>query len=100
MLERKVIHVSGRARATPDAFRIMAGISTATYEGTVKDVASGVLAECRRLGYKVRSRLMWSPDGEIREVHATTTGVSAVDRWHLFTTASDPWPMLNEGAGA
>ena len=96
----EVIHVSGHVRSRADAFRTMTGISATTYEGTVKNIASGVLAECRRLGYKVRSRLMWSPDGEIREVHATTTGVSAVDRWHLFTTASDPWPMLNEGAGA
>ena len=94
----EVIHVSGHVRSRADAFKTMTGISTATYEGTVKNIASGVLAECRRLGYKVRSRLTWSPDGEIREVHATTTGKGNVNMWHVFTTASDRWPMLNEEA--
>ena len=94
----EVIHVSGIVRSRADAFRTMTGINTATYEGTVKNIASGVLAECRRQGYKVRSRLTWAMDGEIREVHATITGASNVKMWHVFTTASDQWPMLNEEA--
>ena len=92
----EVIHVSGHVRSRADAFKTMTGISTAIYEGTVKDVASGVLAECRRQGYEVRTRLTWAMDGEIREVHATITGKGNVKMWHVFTTASDQWPMLNE----
>jgi len=94
----EVIHISGRVRSRADAFKTMTGISVATYEGTVKDIASSVLAECRRQDYKVRSRISWSINYEIREVHATITGPGGVYMWHVFTTASDQWPMLNEEA--
>ena len=94
----EVIHVSGHVRSRADAFKTMTGISATTYEGTVKNIASGVLAECRRLGYKVRTRLTWAMEGDIREVHATIIGASNVKMWHVFTTASDQWPMLNEEA--
>jgi len=92
----EVIHVSGHVRSRADAFKTMTGISTATYEGTVKDVASGVLAECRRLGYEVRSRITWAMEGDIREVHATITSPEGEGMWHVFTTAWDQWSMLNE----
>jgi len=96
MLERKVIHVSGHVRSTLDVFKLMTGLSATTYEGTVKDVASGVLAECRRQGYKVRTRLTWSLEGEIREVHATVTSKGNVNMWHVFTSASDQWRVLRD----
>ena len=96
MLERKVIHVSGHVRSTLDVFKLMTGLSATTYEGTVKDVASGVLAECRRQGYKVRTRLTWSLEGEIREVHATVTGKGKVNMWHVFTSVSDQWTVLRD----
>jgi len=96
MLEPKVIHFSGHVKETLDVFKFLSGSSATTYEGTVKNIASSILAEQRRRGYEVDSRITWAMDGDIREVHAIITGGIGVNMWHVFTTVSDRWPMLQE----
>lgn len=90
-----IYHASGFIREDefPD-------VRVAVYEGTLHEVANGVIAKMREQGHKVRVRTTRSLSGWLHVVHALVDTSESVGEpagtyrmWHRFSEADEQWPM-------
>ena len=92
------IHLSGFLADDGQTWDAHESVSAALCDGSVRNIARGVIKRLEEQGYTVVIGRTWTLDGNIVEIRATVTGHShgsdiEVGMWHKFLQPGEQWLM-------